>query len=310
MSTPRIVVPEHLDGVRGHGAFADLPADRTLVMGILNATPDSFSDGGVHAGHEAAVAHALQMVADGADVVDVGGESTRPGARPVPEDEERERILPIVRELAARGVVVSVDTLKAGTARAAIEAGAAIVNDVSGMRLSEDMVRVCVEADVPYVLMHARGDSTSMDSLAVYEDTVAEVCDELGLLREQLLDAGMRPERIIVDPGLGFAKGGVQDWELLAGLDRLIELGHPVLVAASRKRFLGTALAEDRRGGQPVAPTERDTATAVVSALAARAGAWAVRVHDVVTTVDALAVERRWSAAEKAFGGPAERPSY
>lgn len=282
--------------------FASLPRDRTLIMGILNLTPDSFSDGGVHYGRGAdrAVADALEMVRAGADLIDVGGESTRPGASPVDPEQERERILEVITCLAAESVTVSVDTRRASTAQAALEAGAVLVNDVSGMSLDEDMIRLIARTGAPYVLMHARGDSASMNSLARYQDVVGEVRAELLGLRERLLAGGVHPEQIILDPGLGFAKIGDQDWRLLAGLDRLTDLGHPVLVAGSRKRFLGTALAE--ASGAEVPADERDLATAVVSALAARAGAWAVRVHDVAVTREALAVERSWARAAEPRG--------
>ncbi|OIJ35886.1 dihydropteroate synthase [Rothia kristinae] len=293
--------------------WPSLPTGRTLVMGILNVTPDSFSDGGEHLDPEAAVAHGLALVRDGADLVDVGGESTRPGAEPVDPAQERRRILPVIRQLTERGVVVSVDTLHPDTAEAALQAGAGIVNDVSGARLREEMIELIARTGVPYILTHARGDSATMDSLARYADPVAEVRAELLGLRQRLLDGGVDPAQIVLDPGLGFAKGGDQDWRLLAGLDALTGLGHPVLVAASRKRFLGSTLAaaraEHRSGAakvpggagsaQPQAPgpVERDVATAAVSVLAARAGAWAVRVHDVRATADALAVQRAWSRA-------------
>lgn len=283
---------------RGWGTFAALPADRTLIMGVLNLTPDSFSDGGAHAGVEAAVSHALAMVEAGADVVDVGGESTRPGAAPVDPAEEQRRVLEVISRLAERDVVVSADTKHAATARAAVEAGAQIVNDVSGTELSEEMIAACAAAGVPYVLTHARGDSRTMDARAEYDDVVEEVRAELLTQRGRLIAGGVAPERIILDPGLGFAKGGDQDWRLLARLDRLTSLGHPVLVAASRKRFIGTALARSR-GVDAVPAGERDTATAAISALAAERGAWAVRVHDVAATADALAVTRSWLAAER-----------
>ncbi|MFK0728474.1 dihydropteroate synthase [Rothia sp. BD8] len=304
--------------------WPSLPTGRTLVMGILNVTPDSFSDGGEHLDPEAAVAHGLALVRDGADVVDVGGESTRPGAEPVDPAQERRRILPVVRRLTERGVVVSVDTLHPDTAEAALQAGAGIVNDVSGARLGEEMIELIARTGAPYILTHARGDSATMDSLARYADPVAEVRAELLGLRQRLLDGGVDPAQIVLDPGLGFAKGGDQDWRLLAGLDALTGLGHPVLVAASRKRFLGSTLAAARAEHRPGAqlpdgaatpdesgapggsgsaqpqtpgPVERDVATAAVSVLAARAGAWAVRVHDVRATADALAVQRAWSRA-------------
>ncbi|WP_342742322.1 dihydropteroate synthase [Kocuria massiliensis] len=295
--------------LRGWGCWENLPKNRTLVMGILNVTPDSFSDGGLHDEPSQAVRHAMRLVADGADLIDVGGESTRPGAEPVPPEVERQRILPVIRELADRDVVMSVDTMHAETARAAVEAGAHIINDVSGQRLDDAMIDVVRETGVPYILMHARGDSRSMDSLAHYDDTVEDVRSELAQWRHRLLDAGVPAEKIIVDPGLGFAKGGVQDWELLAGMDRIVDLGHPVLIAASRKRFLGTLLGEARASisGTPEAsvrevprPAERDAATAAISALAAEHGAWAVRVHDAASSRDAVEVTRQLLAVKGA----------
>lgn len=281
--------------IQGWGSYENLPADRTLVMGILNVTPDSFSDGGQHYGVEDAVAHARQMIVDGADIIDVGGESTRPGSVRITPEEEQRRILPVIRELAKMGAVMSVDTLNPQTARASIEAGAHIINDVSGMSLRDDMIAVAADLQVPYILMHARGDSNTMDSKAVYEDTVSEICEELTTLRQRLLNGGVKPENIIIDPGLGFAKSGDQDWELLAGIDRLKELGHPVLIAGSRKRFVATLLdAEDDRRAQSLghhrSPANRDGATTTISTISAQQRAWAVRVHNVQPTADAIAV--------------------
>ncbi|WP_235503654.1 dihydropteroate synthase [Curtobacterium sp. S6] len=301
----RAAAPDVLS-LRGWGSYEALPRDRTLIMGILNVTPDSFSDGGLHDEPSSAVRHAMRLVSEGADIIDVGGESTRPGAEPVAPEIERKRILPVIRQLAARGVVMSVDTMHAETARAAVAAGAHIINDVSGQRLDDAMIDVVRETGVPYVLMHARGDSRTMDQLAHYEDTVEEVRAELVQWRQRLVDAGVDPAKIILDPGLGFAKGGVQDWELLAGMHRIVELGHPVLIAASRKRFLGTLLGEARssiagRGagdaGEVPRPAERDAATAAISALSAEHGAWAVRVHDAAASRDAVEVTRKLLAA-------------
>ena len=259
-------------------------------MGVVNVTPDSFSDGGQFFDTDAAIAHGLRLVDDGADIVDVGGESTRPGAARVDVAEERRRILPVVRALVGDGVRVSVDTMRAATAEAAVAAGATIVNDVSGGLADAAMARFVAEAGVQYVTMHWRGHSDRMDSLAVYADVAGEVRDELAVRIEALLAAGVAGEQLIVDPGLGFAKVGAQNWELLRRLDVLAELGLPVLVGASRKRFLGELL-------DPGHPVEaRDLPTAVVSALAARAGAWGVRVHDVAATRVALAVEAAWRA--------------
>ncbi|MBN6865243.1 dihydropteroate synthase, partial [Micrococcus luteus] len=242
-----------------------LPADRTLVMGILNVTPDSFSDGGEHATVRAAVEHARRMVADGADIVDVGGESTRPGARAVPPAEEQARILPVIEALLAEGVVVSVDTRHTATARAALALGPVIVNDVSGLAHEPEMPALIAASGAPYILMHNRGNPQTMDGLAVYEDTVPDVVCELRDVAGRFLAAGVEPAQLIVDPGLGFAKAGEQNWELLRGLEWLRAMGHPVLVAASRKRFLGTLLADD--DGAPAPPAARDAATAAISAL-------------------------------------------
>lgn len=275
----------------GWGSFDGLPTGRTLVMGVLNVTPDSFSDGGRHDTEAAAIEHGLRLAREGADIVDVGGESTRPHSTPVAPAEEQRRVLPVIRELSRRGVVVSVDTFHAETAEAALAAGAHMVNDVSGTNVSPEMVALAARTGAPYVLMHSRGTPATMTSLTHYDDTVADVLAELTAVRERLLTAGVRPERLIVDPGLGFAKAGGQDWELLRALPRLRELGHRVLVAASRKRFLGALLAED---GEPRPVTGRDGATAAISALSAFGGAWAVRVHDVAGTVDAVATAHAW----------------
>ena len=278
-------------GRLGWGSFEDLPRGRTLIMGILNVTPDSFSDGGRHEDTRTAIAHGLDLAARGADIVDVGGDSTRPGSVRVGLAEEQRRILPVIRELADRGIVVSVDTLNAETAAAALDAGARIVNDVSGTNVRREMIELVAERHAPYVLMHSRGTSATMDSLARYGDVQDEVLAELLELRERLYHAGVRPEDLILDPGLGFAKNGPQDWDLLRALPRLAGLGHKVLVAASRKRFLGTLLA-DGAGARPA--DGRDVATAALGALCAFGGAWAVRVHDVASTRDAVAVAHAW----------------
>lgn len=258
-------------------------------MGVVNVTPDSFSDGGRYFDAPAAIAHGLALVADGADIVDVGGESTRPGAARVDMDEELRRVVPIVRSLVAAGVRVSVDTMRAGTAEAAVSAGAAIVNDVSGGLADAAMAPLVADAGVQYVAMHWRGHSARMDSRAVYDDVAVDVRDELAARVDALIATGITRAQLIVDPGLGFAKVGAQNWELLRRLDVLAGLGLPVLVGASRKRFLGALLPDD-------APVEaRDLPTAVVSVLAAQAGAWAVRVHDVRATRTALAVLHAWT---------------
>ncbi|MFE7630460.1 dihydropteroate synthase [Kocuria sp. NPDC057446] len=285
----------------GWGSFEDLPAGRTLVMGIVNVTPDSFSDGGEHAGHEAAIAHGLRLLAEGADIVDVGGESTRPGSERIAPAEERRRILPVVEALAAAGAVLSVDTMHAGTAEAVLDAGAHIVNDVSGLGATPDMIDLVAERQVPYVLMHARGLPDVQDSRAVYDDVAGEVLGELETLTGRCLAAGLDPGKLILDPGLGFDKRGAQNWELLRALPRFTATGHKVLVAASRKRFLGALLEQD---GAPRPPAGRDAATAAVSALSAAAGAWCVRVHAVRPSADAVAAAHAWCGVEPAVLRP------
>ncbi|QRX97130.1 dihydropteroate synthase [Streptomyces sp. A1-5] len=282
--------------------MAGLPDwDRCAVMGVVNVTPDSFSDGGEWFDTELAVKHGLDLVAQGADIVDVGGESTRPGAARVDEAEELRRVVPVVRELASAGVVVSVDTMRAAVAEQAVEAGAWLVNDVSGGLADPAMVPVVAAHHVPFVVMHWRGQSIDMNNRAVYADVVGEVVDELAASVERAVAGGVDPERIVIDPGLGFAKEAGHDLALVAQLNRLRALGRPLLVAASRKRFLGRVLA----GGEGAAPPparERDAATAAVSAIVAREGAWAVRVHEVRASADAVRVAR---AVEGAVAGSA-----
>ncbi|GAA4660574.1 dihydropteroate synthase [Amycolatopsis dongchuanensis] len=259
-------------------AAAGLPSrNRCLVMGILNVTPNSFSDGGRYLTTGRAIAHGVELAASGADIVDVGGESTRPGAGRVSCAEEKRRVLPVIRRLAAAGVTISIDTTRAEVADAALEAGAAIVNDVSGGLADPRMASCVAAADVPYVAMHWRAPSSRMHEHALYDDVVAEVVGELSQRVDALVAAGVRPERIIIDPGLGFAKKPRHNWQLLADLRALSVLGRPVLVGASRKSFLGIV-------------RDRDAATAAVSALAAAAGAACVRVHDVRRTLTAVQV--------------------
>ncbi|OII64083.1 dihydropteroate synthase [Streptomyces sp. CC53] len=278
--------------LRARGTVPGLPEwDRCAVMGVVNVTPDSFSDGGRWFDTTAAIKHGLELVAQGADLIDVGGESTRPGATRVDEEEELRRVVPVVRGLASEGVTLSVDTMRAGVAHKAVEAGAALVNDVSGGQADPDMIATVAATGVPFVVMHWRGFSENMNSLAVYDDVVTDVLGELRTRLEAVTAGGIAPENLIVDPGLGFAKQAHHDLALLARLDALRALGHPLLVAASRKRFLGRVLA----GGDDHTPPparERDAATAAVSAIAAHEGAWAVRVHDVRATADAVRVAR------------------
>ncbi|TDC82343.1 dihydropteroate synthase [Micromonospora sp. KC606] len=260
-------------------------------MGVLNVTPDSFSDGGLYSNLDAAVAHGVRLRAEGARLVDVGGESTRPGADRVDAVVETARVVPVIRELAAAGVTVSIDTSRASVAEAALAAGAAAVNDVSGGLADPNMARVVRDAGCPWVLMHWRGHSRDMRDLATYTDVVAEVRAELGRRVDAALAAGVAADRIIVDPGLGFAKSAAHNWELSARLPELVELGFPLLFGASRKSYLGLLLAGP--DGTPRPTAGREVATAATSVLAVAAGAWGVRVHDVRGTADALAV---WTA--------------
>jgi dihydropteroate synthase len=262
--------------------------DRPLVMGVVNVTPDSFSDGGRWFEPGAAIAHGRDLVAQGADILDVGGESTRPGADRPSLEEELRRVVPVVEELAGGGAVVSVDTMRAEVAARALAAGAAIVNDVSGGMADPEMASLAAERGVPFVAMHWRGHSRDMQSKAQYADVAAEVCAELTVRAEQLQAEGIRPENLILDPGFGFSKTAAHNWSLLRHLDQVVGLGFPVLVGTSRKTFLGRLGVPE--GGEPRPPTERDAATAATSMHAAVAGAWAVRVHHVPSTLDALRV--------------------
>jgi dihydropteroate synthase len=267
---------------------AGLPRlDRCLVMGVLNVTPDSFSDGGGWGSPQDAIAGGLAMARRGADLVDVGGESTRPGAGRVSAEEESRRVLPVIDALAEAGVVVSVDTTRAGVARAALAAGARMVNDVSGGLADPELPEVVAAAGVPYVVMHWRGPSSDMQSRATYDDVVAEVCAELADRITALQLAGVDRRQVILDPGLGFAKTAEHNWALLAELDALAVLGRPVLLGASRKSFLGSLL-QTPEGLRPVA--DRDAASVAAATIAAYAGVWGVRVHDVAATADAVRV--------------------
>lgn len=288
---PRRAYAGCMSTLRGRGRVAGLPEwDRCAVMGVVNVTPDSFSDGGRWFDTEIAVKHGLDLVAQGADIIDVGGESTRPGAPRVDEREELRRVIPVVRGLAAEGVTVSVDTMRATVAEQSLAAGALLVNDVSGGLADPAMVPVVAAAGAPFVVMHWRGFSEGMNARAVYRDVVGEVVDELHARVEAAIAGGIAPEHIVVDPGLGFAKDAEHDLALVAHLGRLRALGHPLLVAASRKRFLGRILAGPE--GAPPPARERDAATAAISAISAHEGAWAVRVHEVRATADAVRVAR------------------
>jgi dihydropteroate synthase len=274
----------------------ELPAkDRCLVMGVVNVTPDSFSDGGLWYGADAAIAHGLDLAAQGADIVDVGGESTRPGAQRIDEAEELRRVGPVVTELVRAGLTVSIDTMRARVAEFALAAGAQLVNDVSGGLADPDMPRLVAAAGVWYVVVHWRGHSQDMYARAAYADVVTEVRGELAQRVDALVHAGVDPGHIVLDPGLGFGKRPEHNWPLLA---RLAELGtlaggtFPVLIGASRKGFLGKLLAQD--DGTPGTLAQRDQATVAVTALAAAAGAWCVRVHEVPPNADAVLVAAAW----------------
>ncbi|MGP4007179.1 dihydropteroate synthase [Streptomyces sp. 4N124] len=284
-----------LDEPASPAELEGLPAPgRCLIMGILNVTPDSFSDGGLYADTRRAVDRGLELAAQGADIVDVGGESTRPGADPVALEEELARTVPVVRELARAGVCTSVDTVHAPVARAAVEAGVRMVNDVSGGLADPAMAQTIAVSGVLYVATHWRAPSREMDRHAHYDDVVTEVTAELTCRIRQLTEQGVDPARIVLDPGLGFAKRSEHDWTLLTGLGALRQLGHPLLVGASRKRFIGTALADGGAGEVP--PGGRDAATAAVSALAALDGAFCVRVHDVRASLDAVRMASAYRA--------------
>jgi dihydropteroate synthase len=271
---------------------------RCAVFGVVNVTPDSFSDGGefyADGDTAKAVEHGLRLHRLGVDVVDVGGESTRPGAARVSPEQELERVLPVVRELAGAGVRVSVDTMRASVAEAAVAAGAAVVNDVSGGLADPDMFPLVASSGVPYILMHWRGHSSDMQSRAVYGDVVKEVIEELQVRLDAALAAGIGEDQIVLDPGLGFAKNAPHNWALLGHLAELESLGRPLLVAASRKNFLGRLLPD--ADGEPRPPQGRDDATTALSALAAFAGVWGVRAHDAAGSLDAVKVAAALRAA-------------
>lgn len=263
-------------------------------MGVVNVTDDSFSDGGLFLDRDRAIEHGVTLAAQGAAIVDVGGESTRPGATRIDPAVECARVVPVIKELAAQGITVSIDTMHAEVARAAVENGASIVNDVSGGRADPDMAPLLAEAGLPWVLMHWRSVSAARPhAVPAYTDVVAEVRTELLACVDDAVAAGVDPANLVIDPGLGFAKNAQHNWALLHALPEFVGTGVPVLVGASRKRFLGALLAD--ADGQLRAPDGRETATAVISALAAQHGVWGVRVHDVRATVDALKVLEAWT---------------
>jgi dihydropteroate synthase len=276
--------------VTAEGVPPGLPtaAGRPVVMGVVNVTPDSFSDGGQWFEPEAAVAHGLALLAQGADILDVGGESTRPGAARPDEQEELRRVIPVVAALSAADARVSVDTMRSGVAKQALAAGATVLNDVSGGLADPQMPVLAAESGVPFVAMHWRGHSADMQDRAVYSDVAHEVCGELAARAQALMAAGIDRDRLVLDPGFGFAKLAEHNWALLRHLDAVVDLGFPVLVGTSRKAFLGRL--GRGPGEDPRPPLDRDVATAATSVWAALHGVWGVRVHDVASTRDALAV--------------------
>ena len=274
-------------------------------MGVVNVTPDSFSDGGRWFGADAAIQHGLELIAQGADIIDVGGESTRPGAQRIPADEELRRVKPVITELVKAGAVVSVDTMRAQVAQWAVEAGVSLVNDVSGGLADPYMPRLVAKAGVPYVVMHWRGHSHDMEKRAVYQDVVREVHEELAQRIGAVIAEGVDPSMIVIDPGLGFSKNPApsgaeaHNWQLLAGLRELATIGgrdFPVLVGASRKRYLSRLFDS---GGEPRPFMENDAATAAITALSAAAGAWCVRVHQVPANADAVRVAAAYRGAAR-----------
>lgn len=296
-------MPAPIPGPAGfHGPARDrmVGLDRPVVLAVLNVTPDSFSDGGSWLAPDDAVQHGLALMASGADAVDVGGESTRPGAGRVPEQEEMSRTAAVVARLAAAGVPVSIDTMRARVAAAALQAGAVMVNDVSGGAADPDMARVVAAAGCPFVVMHWRGHSAGMSSQAVYADVVTDVVDELSRRVETVVAAGVDPSRLVLDPGIGFAKDAAAGWALLANLQALDALGLPLLVGVSRKRFLGLLLAGP--DGNPREVAHREDASHAVAALLAAHGVWAVRAHTARPTADAVRAGAAWRRARRLPG--------
>jgi dihydropteroate synthase len=267
---------------------------RTLVMGVVNVTPDSFSDGGEWYQPRDAIEHGLQLIEEGADLIDVGGESTRPGAARPDVAEELRRVLPVVSELAATGTVVSIDTMRPRVAAEAVASGARLINDVSGGQANPDMLPLVAGLGLPYVCMHWRGHSTDMQTRATYGDVVADVIAELGRQVDSVIEAGITKDQLIIDPGFGYAKTGEHNWQLLQRMDELAALELPVLAGVSRKTFLGTLLAAP--DGSPRPPKDREDATVALTTLLASRGIWGVRVHSVRASRDAIAVVDRMAA--------------
>ena len=263
----------------------NFPLDRPVVMGILNVTPDSFADGGRFENFDSALHRGLEMLSEGVDIIDVGGESTRPGSYRIAPEEELRRVLPVVEALAAKGAVISIDTKRAVTARKAVEAGARIVNDVSAGLSDPDMLAVVASLGCPYIAMHTRGESSDMHVRAVYDDVVAEVVSELRARARASLAAGISPENLILDPGIGFAKESEHNWKILSHLDAFTAIGYPILIGASRKRFLGQLVGSSMTDA-------RESATIALTTLLAEQGVWGVRVHSVKPHRDAIDVVR------------------
>jgi dihydropteroate synthase len=286
MSSPRILgLPDQLSRLH-----------RTLVMGIINVTNDSFSDGGKHFDIDDALRKTHAMIIEGVDIIDIGGESTRPGAERISEQVERTRVIPLLREMVELGAIVSVDTMRSSIAEEAISAGASLINDVSGGLADPVMGEVIAATRVPYVAMHWRGHADHMNSLSHYKNVAHDVRDELAARIDGLLAQGVELEQIIIDPGLGFAKTPMHNWEILHDFKVFKDLGRPILVGASRKRFIGELLAAE---GADRALDERDNATIALSALVAHAGAWCVRVHEVLGSRDAVEVVSAWQSGKQ-----------
>jgi dihydropteroate synthase len=260
--------------------------NRCLVVGVLNVTPDSFSDGGLFSDTNAAVKYAQDLIQNGADLIDVGGESTRPGASRITTLEEQKRVIPVIKELTSLGIITSIDTMNSETALVAVNAGAQMVNDVSGGLADENMHKCVADLNVPYVLMHWRGHSTVMDNLATYSDVVTEVVNEIQIQVDKAIKSGIDRNKIVIDPGLGFAKNPEHNWEILKKFTELHQLNLPIYIGASRKRFL-TDFAIPRGS---LEPKDRDIATSIISSYVSLNGAWAVRVHDVLANSAAVKI--------------------